>query len=62
MERGQLGAALFYMIGSVVLSISALVGGIYISRLFIDISSLMPGSPLIAASRKRPNENDPSAG
>jgi CrcB protein len=33
MERGQFGAALFYMIGLVVLSISALVAGLYISRL-----------------------------
>jgi CrcB protein len=32
-ERGQLGAALAYMIGSVVLSISALVGGLYLARL-----------------------------
>jgi CrcB protein len=32
-ERGQLGAALAYMIGSVVLSIGALVGGLYLARL-----------------------------
>jgi fluoride exporter len=33
MERGQLGAALSYMIGSVVLSIGALVSGLYLARL-----------------------------
>jgi fluoride exporter len=33
MERGQLGAALSYMIGSLVLSISALVSGLYLARL-----------------------------
>jgi fluoride exporter len=33
MERGQLLMALAYMIGSVVLSISALVGGLYLARL-----------------------------
>jgi CrcB protein len=32
-ERGQLGAALTYMIGSVVLSISALVSGLHLARL-----------------------------
>jgi CrcB protein len=32
-ERGQLGTALTYMAGSVVLSISALVGGLYLARL-----------------------------
>jgi len=32
-ERGHLGVALAYMIGSVVLSISALVGGLYLARL-----------------------------
>src|ERR1700712_425781 len=33
MERGQVLMALAYMIGSVVLSISALVGGLYLARL-----------------------------
>jgi CrcB protein len=33
MERGELGAALLYMIGSVILSISALGGGLYLTRL-----------------------------
>ena len=33
MERGELLMALAYMIGSVVLSISALVGGLYLARL-----------------------------
>jgi CrcB protein len=32
MERGQLPAALAYMVGSVVLSICALVGGLYLAR------------------------------
>jgi fluoride exporter len=33
LERGQLGAALAYMTGSVVLSVSGLVGGLYLARL-----------------------------
>ena len=33
MERGQLGAAAAYMIGSVVLSVSALFGGLYFARI-----------------------------
>ncbi|WP_213741184.1 fluoride efflux transporter CrcB [Bradyrhizobium sp. dw_411] len=33
MERGELGAALLYMIGSVLLSISAFGGGLYLTRL-----------------------------
>ena len=32
LERGELGAALLYMIGSVLLSIGALGGGLYLSR------------------------------
>lgn len=32
MERGQFPAALVYMVGSVVLSICALVGGLYLAR------------------------------
>jgi fluoride exporter len=32
LERGELGAALLYMIGSVLLSIGALSGGLYLSR------------------------------
>jgi fluoride exporter len=32
MERGQLPAALAYMVGSVLLSICALVGGLYLAR------------------------------
>jgi fluoride exporter len=32
MERGQFPAALAYMVGSVVLSICALVGGLYLAR------------------------------
>lgn len=33
MERGELGAALLYMVGSVLLSIGALGGGLYLTRL-----------------------------
>jgi CrcB protein len=33
MERGELGAALLYMVGSVLLSIGALSGGLYLIRL-----------------------------
>ena len=32
LERGELGAALLYIIGSVLLSIGALGGGLYLSR------------------------------